>query len=100
MKNSSYYIAPVGDRIHDLPHTVASNMVKVSYTLAHSATAAVMLLQVTLVRWLWNMLLLTALGECVFAFGEGLVVYSSWTKGLYLVNLLCAKKLRKGDNVH
>ena len=30
MKNSSYYIAPVGDRTHDLPHTVASNMVKVS----------------------------------------------------------------------
>ena len=28
MKNSSYYIAPVGDRTHDLPHTVASNMVK------------------------------------------------------------------------
>ena len=26
MKNSSYYIAPVGVRIHDLPHTVASNM--------------------------------------------------------------------------
>ena len=32
-KNSSYYIAPVGVRTHDLPHTVASNMVKVSYTL-------------------------------------------------------------------
>ena len=30
MKNSSYYIAPVGDRTHDLPHNVASNMVKVS----------------------------------------------------------------------
>ena len=30
MKNSSYYnfIAPVGVRTHDLPHTVASNMVK------------------------------------------------------------------------
>ena len=26
MKNSSYYIAPVEDRTHDLPHTVASNM--------------------------------------------------------------------------
>ena len=25
MKNSSYYIAPVGYRTHDLPHTVASN---------------------------------------------------------------------------
>ena len=33
MKNSSYYIAPVGDRTHDLPHTVASNMVKVSTPL-------------------------------------------------------------------
>ena len=38
-KNSSYYIAPVGDRTHDLPHTVASNMVKVSHALKHSATA-------------------------------------------------------------
>ena len=41
MKNSSYYIAPVGDRTHDLPHTVASNMVKVSNALNHSATEAV-----------------------------------------------------------
>ena len=41
MKNSSYYIAPVGDWTHDLPHTVASNMVKVSHTLNHSATEAV-----------------------------------------------------------
>ena len=40
MKNSSYYIAPVGDRTHDLPHTVASNMVKVSNALNHSATEA------------------------------------------------------------
>ena len=39
MKNSSYYIAPVRDRTHDLPHTVASNMVKVSHALNHSATA-------------------------------------------------------------
>ena len=42
MKNSCYYIAPVGDRTHDLPHTVASNMVKVSHALNHSATEAVM----------------------------------------------------------
>ena len=28
MKNSSYYIAPVGLRTHDRPHTVASNMTK------------------------------------------------------------------------
>ncbi len=41
MKNSSYYIAPVVDRTHDLPHTVASNMVKVSHALNHSATEAV-----------------------------------------------------------
>ena len=41
MKNSSYYIAPVGDWTHDLPHTVASNMVKVSHALNHSATEAV-----------------------------------------------------------
>ena len=41
MKNSSYYIAPVGVQTHDLPHTVASNMGKVSYALTHSATAAV-----------------------------------------------------------
>ena len=40
MKNSSYYIAPVGDWTHDLPHTVASNMVKVSHVLKHSATEA------------------------------------------------------------
>ena len=40
MKNSSCYIAPVGDRTHDLPHTVASNMVKVSHALNHMATAA------------------------------------------------------------
>ena len=42
MKNSSYYIAPAGDRAHDLPHTVASNMVKVSHALNHPATEAVM----------------------------------------------------------
>ena len=41
MKNSSYYIAPVGDWTHDLPHTVASNMVKVSHTLNHLATEAI-----------------------------------------------------------
>ena len=43
LKNLSYYIAPVGDRTHDLPHchTVASNMVNVSHALNHSATAAV-----------------------------------------------------------
>ena len=33
MKNSSYYIAPAGDRTHYLPHTVASNMGKVSHAL-------------------------------------------------------------------
>ena len=41
MKNSSYYIVPVGDRTHDLPNTVASNNGKVSHALNHSATAAV-----------------------------------------------------------
>ena len=41
MKNSSYYIAPVGVRTHDLPHTIASNMGKVSHALTYSATAAV-----------------------------------------------------------
>ena len=40
MKNSSYYIAPAGVRTHDLPHTAASNMSKVSHALTHSATAA------------------------------------------------------------
>ena len=40
-KNSSYCIAPAGNRTHDLPHTVASNTVKVSHTLNHSATVAV-----------------------------------------------------------
>ena len=38
MINSYYYIAQVGDLTHDLPHTVASNMVKVSHALNHSAT--------------------------------------------------------------
>ena len=37
-KNSSYYIAKGGDRTHDLPHNVASNMVKVSHARNHSAT--------------------------------------------------------------
>ena len=42
MKNTPYYIiAPVEDRTHDLPHAVASNMVKVPHALTHSATAAV-----------------------------------------------------------
>ena len=42
MKNSSYYniIPPVGDWTRDLPHTVASNMVKVSHAINHSATEA------------------------------------------------------------
>ena len=44
MKNSSYYIAPVGDRTHDPQHTVASNMVKGSHALNHSATAGVCVL--------------------------------------------------------
>ena len=46
MKNSSYYIAPVGDWTHDLPHTVASNMVKVSHALNHSATEAVTIIMI------------------------------------------------------
>ena len=53
MKNSSYYIAPVGDRTHDLPHTVASNMVKVSHALNHSATEAV------ISQWSAHMICLT-----------------------------------------
>ena len=43
MKNSSYYIALVADRTHDLPHTVASNMVKVSHALNHSWCNGLML---------------------------------------------------------
>ena len=39
MKNTFYYIAPVGNGTHDLPHIVASHMVKVCH--AHSATEAV-----------------------------------------------------------
>ena len=43
MKNSSYYIiAPVGVRTHNLPHTVASNLGKVSYALTHLATVALL----------------------------------------------------------
>ena len=36
LKNSSYYIASVGDWTHDHPHTVASNMVKVSHAHNHT----------------------------------------------------------------
>ena len=55
MKKSSYYIAPVGDRTHDLPHTVASYMVKVSHVLTHSATTAVQtLLNYLLIVFLAN----------------------------------------------
>ena len=39
MKNSSYYIGTVEDWTHDLPHTVASNMVKVSHASATEAVA-------------------------------------------------------------
>ena len=52
MKNSSYYISPAGDRTHDIPHTVASNMVKVSHTLNHSAT---FVLQGSLVLGVYNL---------------------------------------------
>ena len=38
MKNSSYYIAPVGVRTHDLPHSAPSNVVKVSHALRVSWT--------------------------------------------------------------
>ena len=41
IKSSSYYIAPVGDQTHDIPHTVASHIVKMSHALNHSATEAV-----------------------------------------------------------
>ena len=43
MKNSSYYIELTthGDWTHDLPHTIASNMVKVSHALNHLALEAV-----------------------------------------------------------
>ena len=49
MKNSSYYIAPAGDRTHDLPHTVDSNMVKVPHAANHSATAAVKVIFIVIV---------------------------------------------------
>ena len=54
-KNSSYYIAPVGDRTHDLPHTVASNMFKVSHALNHSATEAVMSIPIWICRRVPNL---------------------------------------------
>ena len=44
------YIAPVRDRTHDLPHTVASNMVKVFHALNHSATAAVLLSHIAILE--------------------------------------------------
>ena len=52
MKNSSYYIAPIGDRTHDLPHTVASNMVKVSHALNHSVNAlSIRLIDASTLSW-------------------------------------------------
>ena len=59
IKNSSYYIAPVGDWTHDLSHTVASNMVKVSHALNHSATKVVM--QGMMDRWLIAIIFLSTL---------------------------------------
>ena len=38
---TTVYIAPVGVRTHNLPHTVASHMGKVSHALTQSDTAAV-----------------------------------------------------------
>ena len=59
MKNSSYYIAPVGDWTHDLQHTVASNMVKLGHYVLHTRTLSQLdgltrrsfLNQVTLSLW-------------------------------------------------
>ena len=48
MKNSSYYNAPVGDWTHDLPYTIASNLVKVY----HSATEAVSNVRT---RFVWHL---------------------------------------------
>ena len=41
MKNSYYFFPRSGIELTTLPHTVASNMVKVSHALNHSATEAV-----------------------------------------------------------
>ena len=78
MKNSSYYIASVGDRTHDLPHTVASNMVKVSQALNHSATEAVYPMIMFDLPSLESLLLPTCIGnstiDCVLTVDDPLVI--------------------------
>ena len=45
------YIAPVGGWTHDLPHTVASNMIKVSHALNHSATEVISRHEVLIIKF-------------------------------------------------
>ena len=52
MKNSSYYIAPVGDWTHDIPHTVVSNMVNVSPPLTLGNGGGLYINKVNKVTWL------------------------------------------------
>ena len=56
MKNLSYYISPAGDRTHNLPHTVASNMVNVSYapiTTRHGGGIPVPTLSFVVLIFVW-----------------------------------------------
>ena len=49
MKNSSYYyISPVGDRTHNLPHTVTLNMVNMFHGLNQPATAVISIIRLLL----------------------------------------------------
>ena len=66
MKNSSYYIAPVGDWTHDLPHTVASNMVNVSHALNLSATEYVLILMPVVMPVVRHMIYLSFMCACTF----------------------------------
>ena len=93
MKNSSYYIAPVGDRTHDLPHTVASNMVKVSHALNHSATEA----YVSHTRISWYvvshtlgtyMLVHSSLPLLLLFFRDDVTPSDQWSSGQRLMSLL------------
>ena len=78
MKNSTYYIAPVGVRTHDLPHTVASNMGKVSYALAHSATNKSLLASILCGYPLQNNVLLVDKRDCLVTHEEADITFCSY----------------------
>ena len=74
MKNSSYYIVPVGVRTHDLPHTLASNMGKVSHALTHSAVTTVTTVVTGWVNAIFNLMQSYLLNTNTFLHRDLLVV--------------------------